>query len=103
MTPSQELRQSHPVIIGSVFWLVWALEAFCFGFMSIPMPSVLTLSQLKCLSHTKRKEKNKSFRSCRLKIAFLNQSSSDGSVIMDYLPRLLLRAQKLPRCLVLVN
>lgn len=105
VTPHRELVLSHPVIIGSVFWLVWAMEEFCNIFMYIPIPYVLILSQLKWLSHVRRKEKNKSFRSCRIKMAFLNQSSSDGSVIMDYLPRpsLLLRAQKLPRCLALVN
>jgi len=38
-------------------------------------------------------------------MASLNQSSSGGSVIMDYLPRssLLLWVRKLPRCLAVVN
>lgn len=41
MTPSQELVLSRPVIIGSVFWLVWAMEEFCNIFMNILIPSVL--------------------------------------------------------------
>lgn len=105
VTPSWELGLPHPVIIGQVFWLVWAMEEFCNIFMYILVSYACILSQLKWLIHKRRKEKNKFFRSCRIEMALLNQSSSDGSVIMVYLPRscLLLRVQKLPRCLALVN
>lgn len=41
MTPSRKLELSHPVISGSVFWLVWTMEEFGNIFMYVPTLYVL--------------------------------------------------------------